>query len=351
MPRRHARRRAARARKGPAPAPGLALRMRPRPPRESTAPRRTAGGTWRATGRPDAALPDFERTPGEPVSVPHTWGPEARRGAWYHTTLRRAARRTPHVPVVRGRRHARRRLRERHAPRPARRRVHAVHLRRDAPPCADGPNVLAVRVTNHPDDTVDSLPSGPGKQLYRMYGGLYRKVWLIRTAAAHFDLLDHASSGVYVTPTGVTARRRRPRGADARPRARARPRTWSSSRASATRAAARWRSQRVPVRRRAGTPAVTSWRTRVEAPTLWTLGRRTSTACRPSCGPGGRCRTAVDGAHRLPRLPFRGRALPPERAADPAARRRQAPGDRVARGRRHRRRAARRLRAPRRTWA
>ena len=106
---------------------------------------------------------------------------------------------------------------------------------------ADGPNVLAVRVSNHPDDTVDSLPSGRGKQLYRMYGGLYRKVWLIRTAAAHFDLLDHASSGVYVTPTGVTAGRRRARGADAGPQ-RGRGRSWSSSRASATRTAARWRS-------------------------------------------------------------------------------------------------------------
>ena len=45
-----------------------------------------------------------------------------------------------------------------------------------------GENVLAVRVSNHPQDTADSLPSGRGKQLYRLYGGLYRKAWLVQAA-------------------------------------------------------------------------------------------------------------------------------------------------------------------------
>ena len=73
--------------------------------------------------------------------------------------------------------------------------------------------MLAVRVSNHPQDTVDALPSGAGKQLYRAYGGIYRKVWLLRTRAAHFDPLDHGSSGVYVTPVERDVRRGRPCGA------------------------------------------------------------------------------------------------------------------------------------------
>ncbi len=73
------------------------------------------------------------------------------------------------------------------------------------PALVRGENVLAVRASNHPQDTVDSLPSGAGKQLYRMYGGIYRRAWLIKTRAAHFDPLDHGSSGVYATPSNVTA--------------------------------------------------------------------------------------------------------------------------------------------------
>jgi beta-galactosidase/beta-glucuronidase len=235
-------------------------------PRESTA---LTG--WRylpGDGKPDAAVPDFERAPGEPVAVPHTWGPEARRGAWYQTTFT--------------------------APRDGRRTylsfegvgtradvyVNGTHLGQhvgaftrftfDASTAvAEGPNVLAVRVSNHPDDTVDSLPSGRGKQLYRMYGGLYRKVWLIRTAAAHFDLLDHASSGVYVTPTGVTAD-----GADLEVRTRVRHEGEAGLELVTRLCDANGREvavERVPIRRQAGTPSVTSWKSRVDAPTLWTL--------------------------------------------------------------------------------
>src|SRR5688572_9079696 len=132
-------------------------------PRESTA---LAGG-WRylpGDGTAAAGLPDFERTPGEPVSVPHTWGPEARRDSWYHTTFaaRRDGRRTYLSFEGAGTR--------------ADVYVNGTHLGQhvgaftrftfDASAAvADGPNVLAVRVSNHPDDTVDSLPSGHGKQL------------------------------------------------------------------------------------------------------------------------------------------------------------------------------------------
>ena len=68
-----------------------------------------------------------------------------------------------------------------------------------------GENVLAVRANNELLSTADSLPSGTGKQLYNLYGGIYRKAWLVQTDAVHVDPTDHASSGVYVTPTSVTA--------------------------------------------------------------------------------------------------------------------------------------------------
>jgi beta-galactosidase len=69
----------------------------------------------------------------------------------------------------------------------------------------EGENVLAVRANNDLAATADSLPSGTGKQLYNLYGGIYRKAWLLETDAVHVDPTDHASSGVYVTPTDVTA--------------------------------------------------------------------------------------------------------------------------------------------------
>src|SRR5262249_1685854 len=68
----------------------------------------------------------------------------------------------------------------------------------------DGENVLAVKADNDPLSTADSLPSGTGKQLYNLYGGIYPKAWLLLTEAAHVAPLGHASSGVYVTPTSVT---------------------------------------------------------------------------------------------------------------------------------------------------
>ena len=68
-----------------------------------------------------------------------------------------------------------------------------------------GDNVLAVRVSDAPQDTADTLPSGRSKRLYLSYGGIYRRAWLVQAAPVHVDPTDHASSGVYVTPSAVSA--------------------------------------------------------------------------------------------------------------------------------------------------
>ena len=68
-----------------------------------------------------------------------------------------------------------------------------------------GENLIAVRVSDAPQDTRDTLPSGTGKRLYHSYGGIYRKAWLVQARAVHVDPTDHGSPGVYVTPTEVSA--------------------------------------------------------------------------------------------------------------------------------------------------
>ena len=68
-----------------------------------------------------------------------------------------------------------------------------------------GDNVLTVRCDTDPKDTTDCLPSGTGTQLYHVYGGLYRRVWLLKTAPVHIDPTDDASSGLYLTPQTITA--------------------------------------------------------------------------------------------------------------------------------------------------
>ncbi len=65
-------------------------------------------------------------------------------------------------------------------------------------------NVLAVRLDNTARGTADCLPSGMDKQLYRVYGGLYRRVWLLRTPATYIDPTDLASSGVTFLPGAVS---------------------------------------------------------------------------------------------------------------------------------------------------
>jgi beta-galactosidase len=67
-----------------------------------------------------------------------------------------------------------------------------------------GGNVLAVRVESGAEETADCLPSGTGKQLYRVFGGLYRKVWLLLVDPVHVDPTDDAAPGVYLAPSDVS---------------------------------------------------------------------------------------------------------------------------------------------------
>ena len=64
-------------------------------------------------------------------------------------------------------------------------------------------NTLAVKVDNARASTVDCLPSHD--RLYKVWGGLYRKVWLMATDSLHVDPTDFASPGLYLTPTNVSA--------------------------------------------------------------------------------------------------------------------------------------------------
>ena len=65
-----------------------------------------------------------------------------------------------------------------------------------------GDNVLAVKVGNK--DCADCLPDG-NTRLFKGYGGLYRKAWIVKTSPYQVDTTDYASSGVYVTPSKVSA--------------------------------------------------------------------------------------------------------------------------------------------------
>lgn len=59
-------------------------------------------------------------------------------------------------------------------------------------------NVLSVKVDNSINPNIPPHPSAD----FNLYGGIYRDVWLVMTDAVHFDMLDSASTGVYVeTPT------------------------------------------------------------------------------------------------------------------------------------------------------
>lgn len=58
----------------------------------------------------------------------------------------------------------------------------------------EGDNLLEVRLDNSHDPAVPPL-----KGDFNFYGGIYRDVYLILTDAIHFEMLDHASPGVYIT--------------------------------------------------------------------------------------------------------------------------------------------------------
>ena len=64
-------------------------------------------------------------------------------------------------------------------------------------------NQLAIQVDNSPESTADCLPSET--RLYKVWGGLYRKVWLVAVSQVHLDPTDYASPGIYLTPKNVSA--------------------------------------------------------------------------------------------------------------------------------------------------
>jgi beta-galactosidase len=191
-------------------------RPAPSPGPEAASAARAAGrrltaldGPWRFTAEGPAdeagAAPGHDDAAWTEVNLPHTWGREPRRHAWYRLRLdlQPPAGRRLYVAFdgaasiadvflngtrVGGHNGAYTRF--------------VLDVTEQARP---GPNVLAVRLTNHPQDTVDSLPSGASKTLYWPYGGLYRKVWLLETAGVHVDPADHGSPGVFLTATNVTA--------------------------------------------------------------------------------------------------------------------------------------------------
>ena len=65
-------------------------------------------------------------------------------------------------------------------------------------------NELAVLVDNAPADINDCLPNSP-QGFFKVWGGLYRNVWLLTTAPVHIDPTDFAAPGVYLTPKDVSA--------------------------------------------------------------------------------------------------------------------------------------------------
>lgn len=172
-----------------------------------------------------AEAPGFDDRGWTTVNVPHTWGARQLRGGWYRRRLDVSA------DDLRGRVY----LHFEGAAIVADAWVNGVHLGQHrgaftrfvfdlTPHLRAGGNVVAVRANNRLQDTADCLPSGTSKQLYRLYGGLYRKVWLLKTPALHVDPADDAASGVFVSSREVSTDsaaldvRVRVRNADAQPR-------------------------------------------------------------------------------------------------------------------------------------
>jgi beta-galactosidase len=157
---------------------------------------------------PGAEVPTPEDAGWSDIAMPHTWGRKHLRSAWYQTRFRLGP------GDLRGRLY----LRFEGVAAVAEVFVNGVRLgdHRGAytafvfdatPHVKPGENELALRVSNHPEDTADCLPSGLGGQDYWVYGGIYRKAWLLRTPDVHVDPTDHAASGVFVTPLEVTQKR------------------------------------------------------------------------------------------------------------------------------------------------
>jgi beta-galactosidase len=64
-----------------------------------------------------------------------------------------------------------------------------------------GRNSLAVRVDN--TRVPEIAPLGGD---FTLFGGLYRRVWLVSTDALHFDMMDHGGPGIYLSTPDVSER-------------------------------------------------------------------------------------------------------------------------------------------------
>ena len=166
-------------------------------------------GPWRFAGEPRGShveKPGFDDQAWQTVTVPHTWNSktyaQTHKAVWYrtHFTLGEADRGREIFLYFEG------------AATVADIYLNGVRLGQhrgaftrfifDGTPAAvfGGDNVLAVKCDTDPKDTSDCLPAGNGYQLYHVYGGLYRRVWLLKTAPVHVDPTDYAASGLYLTP-------------------------------------------------------------------------------------------------------------------------------------------------------
>ena len=170
------------------------------------------GGEWRFAAQADRAeKPNFDDHAWQRVTLPHTWNSktnsQTHKAAWYrtHLALTEADKGREIFLYFEG------------AATVTDVFLNGVHLGQhrgaytrflfDATKAAliGKDNVLAVKCDTDPKDTADCLPAGNGYQLYHVYGGLYRRVWLLKTAPLHIDPTDNAASGVSLTPKSVTA--------------------------------------------------------------------------------------------------------------------------------------------------
>lgn len=169
---------------------------------------------WRFQGDTTATgteQPGFDDSAWQAVTVPHTWNSRAnfltRKAAWYrtHFTLTNADRGKEIFLYFEG------------AATVADVSLNGTRLGQhrgaytrfifDGTQAAvfGGDNVLAVRCDTDPVDTQDCLPAGDGLQLYHVYGGLYRPVWLLKTAPVYVDPTDDAASGVFLSAETLSA--------------------------------------------------------------------------------------------------------------------------------------------------
>lgn len=195
--------------------PGCAPRPPVEPPASTPRLRQALDGPWRFAGSDDlegAEAEGFDDGAWERVQLPHTWGrrePVEHARAWYRLRFRAPA----------GEPGQRLYLLFEGAATVADVYVNGRHLGQhrgaytrfvfDATESLrpEGDNLLAVRLDNTRANTEDCLPSGRGKQLYQVLGGLHRRVWLLRTAAAHLDPSDLAGPGLAFFARDVSERR------------------------------------------------------------------------------------------------------------------------------------------------